>query len=369
MPSNSSFYFSNQQLCSRSALQSWFKENQRRLPWRGTANIYDTWLCEIIMQQTRIDQGTAYWLKFKDRWPNVQALAEADLSDVLKAWQGLGYYSRARNLHRAANIIAFDLDGAFPENAETWRTIPGVGPYTAAAISSICFEEVIPAVDGNVIRVISRFLGIHSPIDRPEGRKELEAFAENWISPQYPGDHNQAVMELGALVCTPRKPDCDACPLNEACLSRMNTPGETPEPPIKLGKTNVRDVVLDFHVIVTDHKVWMRQRPAPGIWAGLFEFPSNIYPGERIERDRHTYFSPEPPWKSLISLGAIGDSFHHLLSHRKMHVQFWLWKGSLSQGYGEGEWTDWDCAEELALPRVLERSWKDVKNSALIQIR
>jgi len=346
----------------RRRLLEWFDVHQRPLPWRENPTPYATWLCEIIMQQTRIEQGLRYWYDFLTLWPDVDALAASSLDDVLKAWQGLGYYSRARNLHRAAQLIAHERDGQFPTSAKEWKNIPGVGPYTAAAIASICQGECVAAIDGNVLRVISRLLGVQEPIDRPAGRNQIETFSEEWLSEIKPGTHNEAVMELGATVCTPRAPQCPACPLSDICRSDQANTGLTPLIPTKEGKVKVQDVHLTFHVVTSGQNVWMRQRPENGVWGGLWEFPSHV------EQDgkKHTT-APLPPKGmeegNVSSHGAWGHSFEHILSHRRLTCRFWIWKTDMNFKPFEGRWLSWKDAKKLAIPRALDRFWLDLEKS------
>lgn len=347
---------------SRIKLHNWFLEHKRPLPWREHPEPYETWLCEIIMQQTQIIQGTSYWERFIRRWPNFEALAGASLDEVLKEWQGLGYYSRARNLHKTAKIIHSEYPNGHPTEFDEWLALPGVGHYTAAAICSICFETPVAAVDGNVLRVLSRFLGIYEPIDKPAGRKPLDAFAKSWVSKENPGLHNQALMELGALTCTPKKPACDSCPLQIDCACSFGFENAVAMPPIKLGKTKVLDVHLNFHIIISRNGlILMNKRPEKGIWGGLWSFPSSETPTETDQLDA----IPESKIPNLIALGPCGSPVKHLLSHRRLHVRFWLWRSKDENGVQPGFWHTWQSAEALALPRVLESSWEDVKNSAV----
>lgn len=348
----------------RHALMEWYRTNHRSLPWREEPLPYTVWLCEIIMQQTRIDQGLKYWHTFTSTWTDVHALAEAPLDEVLKAWQGLGYYSRARNLHRAAQTIAFEWGGSFPETAAEWQTIPGVGPYTAAAIASICYNEPIAAIDGNVLRVISRYVDIQDPIDRPIGRKQVDAFSALWIHPHEAGTHNQAIMELGALVCKPKSPDCSACPLEATCLSAQSTLGSTPVPPIKYGKTKVKSGQLIFHVVTNGSHVWMRQRPTTGIWGGLWEFPSHELPlGLAIPEQAPTEARILPA--ALRSKTLWGSPFEHVLSHRRLHCQFVIWHVTEALSPTEGRWMPWNEAELKARPRAIDRCWEGLEKSCL----
>ena len=198
-------------------LLQWFKENGRPLPWRQTDDAYAIWLSEVILQQTRIAQGTAYWERFMAQWPSVDDLAAATEDEVLKAWQGLGYYSRARNLHAAARQVVGM--GGFPRTFKELKTLKGVGDYTAAAIASFAFGEPVAVVDGNVYRVLSRYFGIDTPIDSTQGKKEFQAMAQSLIPHGEPADYNQAIMDFGAIQCTPASPRCATCPLCETCIA------------------------------------------------------------------------------------------------------------------------------------------------------
>jgi A/G-specific adenine glycosylase len=349
---------------ARHALLDWYKAHHRPLPWRLEPDPYRIWLCEIIMQQTRIDQGMRYWERFVTTWGDVRALAESPIEEVLKAWQGLGYYSRARNLHKAANIIAFDMAGEFPVDAAGWRSLPGVGTYTAAAIASICYREPVAAVDGNVLRVVSRFLDIQDPIDRPLGRKQIEQFASHWIHPTDAGTHNQALMELGALVCKPSSPDCGGCPLASHCLSAQNAPGNTPIPPVKQGKTKVKSVNLVFHVVTNGTHVWMQQRAPQGIWGGLWEFPSrevDRFDGSALTLPTDTNVSAD----NVLSGVWWGERFEHILSHRRLTCQFAIWHIASQITPAGGEWLTWDEAEAKARPRAIDRFWRGLEKSCL----
>jgi A/G-specific adenine glycosylase len=352
----------NEIIQARAQLKSWFISNQRPLPWRDAPHPYATWLCEIIMQQTRIDQGTRYWQSFIDQWPSFESLASAEPEEVMKAWQGLGYYSRARNLHKAAKMVANDWRGELPTSAKSWQQLPGVGPYTAAAIASICFGDPAAAIDGNALRVLSRWAGIHDPIDKPIGRKPLEKLADQFLDTSDPGMHNQAVMELGALICTPRAPDCGCCPLNDSCKSHVESIGQTPKAPVKAGKTKVRRVALTFHVIVNENKVLMRRRPSDGIWGGLWEFPS-CWVDHASDDLGIQQLPPVNRPQSLHETGPIGQPFEHILSHRRLIVTFRSWQSKTAFHENDMEWFSWEDAQKLPIPRAIEKNWEELENS------
>jgi A/G-specific adenine glycosylase len=238
-------------------LLAWYRKNRRDLPWRRTKDPYAIWVSEIMLQQTRVVAAIPYYERFLSRFPDVHALARARLDDVLALWSGLGYYRRARHLHEAARRVAV---GGFPRTEAGWRELPGIGPYAAAAIASIAFRERAAAVDGNVVRVLSRLYATHAPV------REL---ARAWISPRNPGDHNQAVMELGATVCTPKAPLCPRCPLSSSCLGRYD-PLRDPAPRARKRITEER---LSVAFVVRGGKVQLRRRPDSGLLAGMWELP------------------------------------------------------------------------------------------------
>jgi A/G-specific adenine glycosylase len=254
-----------------SYIHHWYSLFKRDLPWRRTHDPYFIWLSEIILQQTRIDQGLAYYLKITEEFPTISDLANATEDHVLKLWQGLGYYSRARNLHLTAKIITEQYHGKFPDKYKKILLLKGVGEYTAAAIASISFKQEYPAIDGNVFRVLSRYFGISDPIDTPAGKKIFKELAAKLIKGTDPGMHNQALMEFGSLQCTPKKPDCIKCPLNEQCYAFSTK--KTADLPVKLKKIKQRDRYFNYFVLLDDDYIWLNKRIGKDIWKNLFEFP------------------------------------------------------------------------------------------------
>lgn len=252
-------------------IHSWYSLYKRDLPWRNTRNPYYIWLSEIILQQTRIEQGTSYYLRFIAEFPTISHLARASEDQILKLWQGLGYYSRARNLHFTAKRIHQEYNGKFPDDYQSIRALKGVGDYTAAAIASISFNLEYPSVDGNVYRVLSRYFGIYDPIDTGSGKKIFSNLAKELIKGTDPGTHNQALMEFGALQCTPRNPDCMRCPLNKTCHAYSFN--KISELPVKKNKTKQRDRFFNYFVLTGQDHIWMRKRTGKDIWKNLYEFP------------------------------------------------------------------------------------------------
>jgi A/G-specific adenine glycosylase len=258
----------------RFALQllDWYDRHAAALPWRDSRDPYRVWLSEIMLQQTQVETVIPYYLRFLSAYPTVADLAAAPLDDVLKLWEGLGYYNRARNLHRAAQIVASQHSGSFPSTADELQALPGIGRYTAGAIASIAFDQRAPVLDGNVIRVFARLLDLPDDVSQPATQARLWAQAEAWLPDQRAGDYNQALMELGRTVCKPRAPLCDQCPLAQVCLARAH--GTQAERPVKARKAATP------HYDVTAGLIWnaigellIAQRPLDGLLGGLWEFP------------------------------------------------------------------------------------------------
>lgn len=336
------------------ALQPWYAIHRRDLPWRRSKDPYRVWLSEVILQQTRVDQGTAYWERFVKRWPNVKALAKASEADVLKEWQGLGYYSRARNLRTAAQQVVDRFAGRFPGTHAELRALKGVGDYTAAAIASICFGQPEAVVDGNVYRVLARVFGIGTPIDSTAGKREFQEMAQALIDPGHPGDHNQAVMELGATVCTPKQPLCDECPIAGRCLARKED--RTTALPVKSKKTGVRERHFNYLVIRTPKGLLMRQRSGKDIWQGLWELPM-------VETARPGTLAVLRKALTEQSSGALITEFkkmngpvEHVLSHQRIVAVFWECPVAL-RWKAPKDWRSFNPKQLLALPvhRLMER--------------
>lgn len=252
------------------ALLEWYAGNKRDLPWRKDANPYPVWLSEVILQQTRIDQGLPYYQTFIKRFPTVRHLAGASEQEVLRVWQGLGYYSRARNMHRCARTIVKEYNGVFPDTFDALRKLPGIGDYTAAAIASITAGQPVAVVDGNVYRVLSRVFGIQTPINTTAGKKEFAALAASLVPSHEPGTYNQAVMEFGALHCKPRQPLCDSCVLARRCVARQKEMQHLL--PAKVPRKPVRTRYFYYLVLRSGRNLVMKKRGDTDIWSGLYDF-------------------------------------------------------------------------------------------------
>lgn len=310
-------------------LIKWYLQNKRDLPWRITQDPYCIWLSEIILQQTRVAQGLPYFLTFTNTFPTVHDLAQASEQEVLKLWQGLGYYSRARNLHQAAQYISVELKGEFPKTYKELLLIKGIGTYTAAAIASFCYGEVVPVVDGNVFRVLARYLGVPTDIASASAKKEFAALANELMSQSQPGLFNQAIMEFGALQCVPKSPNCGACVFQSSCYALANK--KIAELPFKSKKTKVRLRYLNYVVLQDENAMSLiQQRVGPGIWQNLYEFPYI----ETEQEIHHDEFIAKITQSDLLSLPIQQVSLltpmaiKHQLSHQQLVIKFWSVKVS-----------------------------------------
>ncbi|HCS20185.1 MAG TPA: A/G-specific adenine glycosylase [Bacteroidetes bacterium] len=300
---------------------NWYHANSRPLPWRETGDPYLIWLSEIILQQTRVEQGLPYFERFRSSFPTVEKLAEAPESAVMKHWQGLGYYSRARNLHQTAKIVAGQHQGKFPDTYAGLLRLKGIGPYTAAAIASIAFNEAVPVVDGNVYRFISRYLAIDMPVGTPTAQRCFSEILLNYLPQEQAGLFNQALMEFGALQCTPRPPDCETCPFRSDCAAYKL--GQIDHFPVKSTKTKVKEVFYHFIVMEKGDKLWLSQRDDSGLWKKLWHFPMLETEDDLNANDvmDQVAISFQLTAAQLIHKGNWKTV--HLLSHRKIQARFW----------------------------------------------
>ena len=316
-------------------LIKWYLQNKRDLPWRNTTNPYPIWLSEIMLQQTRVAQGMPYFLSFTTAFPTVFDLATANEEQVLKLWQGLGYYSRARNLHKTAQYVASDLGGVFPDNYADLLKLKGIGEYTAAAIASFSYNEAVPVVDGNVFRVLSRYFDIKTDIAQASAKKEFAALAFELMPKDNPATFNQAIMEFGALQCVPKSPNCGICVFNESCTALQKK--KVDQLPVKSKKVKVRNRYFNYLVVADENdNTIIQKRTDKGIWHNLYEFPLietekeedfNFITGQ-IQSD---YFKEN----TIISILEDNDkSIIHKLSHQHLHIKFWKvnLNGSIENG-------------------------------------
>ncbi|MDR0368098.1 MAG: A/G-specific adenine glycosylase [Bacteroidales bacterium] len=302
-------------------LLQWYEKHKRELPWRGEKTPYKIWISEIILQQTRVAQGWDYYVRFVERFPSVSELALASQDEVLKYWQGLGYYSRARNLHAGAKYIMEKHHGIFPQKHADILRIKGVGEYTAAAIASLAFGLPYPAVDGNVFRVLTRIFGIETPVDTSKGKKEITALANRLIDKKRAGTFNQAIMDFGSLQCVPSNPDCEKCCFAAICYAKANN--RQAALPFKRQKTTVRNRYFYYFFIQDNGDTFLQKRTEKDIWQGLYEFPLIESDTELLEE---AVFS-QPlflKWtdKCQWRIEAISSVYKHQLSHQLIVAKF-----------------------------------------------
>lgn len=306
-----------------SVLNNWYSKNKRDLPWRKTKDPYKIWLSEIILQQTQIVQGLPYYEAFTRNYPTVFDLAKASESEVLKLWQGLGYYSRARNLYFTAKYISETLNGVFPTTYNDLKNLKGVGDYTASAIASICYNLPTAVVDGNVYRVLSRYFGVDIPINSTEGIKTFKALATELIDRHNPGDYNQAIMEFGARQCKPKNPDCITCPLNESCIAYHE--GTISALPVKLKKTKISIKHFNFLVFISnDGKTHFEERTKKGIWQNLYQFPLIETKNEASDITNTDAFKDFSEHNYIEVTLYNKAPLIHKLSHQHLYTKFWI---------------------------------------------
>ncbi len=336
-------------------LKDYYQLYKRELPWRQTKNPYHIWISEIMLQQTRVEQVLSYYYRFIEKYPTIEDLAEAPEDSILKNWEGLGYYNRARNLHYTAKYIAGELKGQFPVSYSGLLKLKGVGKYTAAAISSFSFNEAQPVLDGNVFRVLARFLGIKEPINSTKGKKVFREAAEEMLDREEPSSYNQAIMEFGALQCVPYKPDCNSCPVKEKCYAYMM--GETEKLPQKLRKRYNRQRFFNYLMIQKGKNLVVSKRNKNDIWKNLFEFPLIEEEKKSIENfpSLESFFKRTPDFivQQRIELKP------HKLTHQTIYINVWqleLVKEQEAQLKGKGlKWWSIKELRDLAFPSPLRK--------------
>lgn len=336
-------------------LVEWYDENDRDLPWKQTNDPYKIWLSEIILQQTRVEQGKPYYLNFVAKYPTVDDLAAAPIDEVLKLWEGLGYYSRARNLHAAAKFVVHELNSEFPKTAKELLNLKGVGEYTAAAIATFAYDEAIPVVDGNVYRVLSRIFGIHEAIDTSDGKKLFKAIAEQELNHKQPAIYNQAIMNFGALVCTPKKPNCLSCVFQEDCIALREK--SIDKLPFKSKKLIKKHRYFNYYLLFDEEHIYIQQRNENDIWKLLFEFPL-IESQNQLDLDT-CLNSLKKNYKieiDSIENVQLSKPLKQTLTHLYIHAQFAMLKfSSIDFMEKQANWTliKRIHLEKYAFPRVI----------------
>lgn len=345
-------------------LLNWYSLNQRNLPWRHTSDPYKIWLSEIILQQTKISQGLSYYLKFIEHYPTIHRLAQANEEEILKDWQGLGYYSRARNLHFTAKYISLELSGKFPNTYSEIKKLKGIGDYTAAAIASFAFNLPNAVVDGNVYRVLSRIFGINTPIDSTTGKKEFSSLANMLLSKEKPADHNQAIMDFGATICTPKKPNCTDCPFANNCVALLSNSIETL--PFKAKKIKQQVKFLNYLLIISNNnEIAINYRNKKGIWQNLYDFPliesEKAIPSNKLQ-SLDSFKSILQETEYLVNYES--EVRKHILSHRILYAKFHHIK---INSFAEIKNVDFEIIKlsklrEKPVPKLIENYLNEVSN-------
>lgn len=331
------------------SLKKWYLANARELPWRKTRDPYKIWLSEVILQQTRVEQGLSYYYNFIENYPTIDDLANTEEIEVLKSWQGLGYYSRARNLHATAKIIQEQYQSHFPKNYDEIIKLKGIGEYTAAAIVSFAYQQPYAVLDGNVFRVVSRIFDIELPIDSKEGKKTFKEIANDLLDENHPDIHNQAMMELGALICTPT-PKCDLCPVREFCLAYQNkTIGIRP---VKEKKIKIKERYFNYLFFHNEKSIVLKKRIQSDIWKNLYDFPLLETEGHQ---DIEQLFASHHLLKNFQVTKT--SSTKHILTHQRLNIQFINIKQIPPKNQLEKDWliVNVDDLETYPLPKVIEK--------------
>jgi A/G-specific adenine glycosylase len=332
-------------------LVQWYLKNKRELPWRNTTDAYVIWLSEIILQQTRVEQGLPYFYRFIEKYPDIRSFAAADEGDILNLWQGLGYYSRGRNMLKTARMVVEQFGGEFPMDYKQLTSLKGIGDYTAAAISSFAANEARAVVDGNVYRVLARYFGISEPINSTKGKKLFQEIANELLNKEHPGLHNQAMMEFGAMLCKPKNPACEICPVRTDCYAFNNT--EIAILPQKLKKTKIRERFLNYLLITEGDTILMNKRGEKDIWANMYDLPL-------IETT--VYFQSS----EIIALPQLKEFFgeeiqiietlpvkKHVLTHQHLHTQFIHIANRPIKLKQKWFYTDVKNLKKLPLPKII----------------
>ena len=343
-------------------LVSWYRRCGRNLPWRETNDPYIIWLSEVILQQTRVEQGLPYYHRFVERFPDVRAFADADEEEVLRLWQGLGYYSRARNMHKAAKEVMLRFAGAFPSRYDELITLPGIGDYTAAAIASFSSNEHRAVLDGNVFRVLSRIFGIDIPINSTDGKKVFKDLADELLPVANPGEYNHAIMDFGAIHCKPKVPLCATCVFQMEC--KAFSENKVQELPVKLKGRASRNRYFHYFIIEADNRILMSKRGEGDVWANLYEFPMIETPEDSSIIDISDHVDFQQYFGDAV-LEPIGGVIKHILSHQNIFARFYRLSGVADIKEKKTQW-DYFLSEKidtLAKHKLIFTFWDKYSNS------
>jgi len=334
----------------RQSLVEWFEEEKRDLPWRHTKDPYKIWVSEVMLQQTRVDTVIPYYNRFMESFPTLELLAEAPQEYLLKHWEGLGYYSRARNLQAGVREVLENYGGIVPNNRHEISKLKGIGPYTAGAILSIAYNKPEHAVDGNVMRVLSRVLNIHDDIALPKTKKIFEAAVDELIDPENPSSFNQGLMELGALICSPTSPKCLLCPVRDYCTAFNE--GQPEELPVKSKKVKMKHLSFDVFVCEDEHgRLLMEQRPSEGLLANMWQFPMVEHNENSFEQFAQQYEVESQAKQDILT-------FKHVFSHLTWHINAHYMKSKTCK---KGEWLTREQIALLPMPVPMLKIWQAIK--------
>ena len=329
----------------------WYTLNKRDLPWRNTTDAYVIWLSEIILQQTRVEQGMPYFYRFLERYPDVKSFADAHEDDILKLWQGLGYYSRGRNMLKTARQVNEEYNGEFPQRYEQLIKLKGIGEYTAAAISSFSANETKAVVDGNVYRVLARYFGINEPINSTQGKKIFQALADEMLNKQQPGLHNQSMMEFGAMLCKPKNPACGICPVRTGCYAFLNNAVNSL--PVKLNKLKIRERYFNYFLIIDKGQVVLNKRGENDIWANMYDMPmietTGLLPLDELflQPEALNYFGKNTEYEEISPV------YKHILTHQRLYVRFITLKTAPVKMEPKWFFADAENLNKFALPKII----------------
>jgi A/G-specific adenine glycosylase len=343
-----------------SELAYWYQKNKRALPWRDTTDAYVIWLSEIILQQTRVDQGLPYFYRFLGKYPDVNSFASADEDQILKLWQGLGYYSRGRNMLKTARLVRDFYHGKFPDNYARLIKLKGIGEYTASAIASFSANEARAVLDGNVYRVLARYFGISEPVNSTSGKKLFREAADGLLDKQSPGLHNQAMMELGATICKPQNPACGICPVKPGCYAFTNN--ATKVLPVKIKKAKVRDRFFNYFLVADGDTILMNKRGETDIWANMYDLPLIETSSLLVPNKLHNFIQVKEFFGEDMEILEVSPPQMHLLTHQRLHVRFVKIQSQHITLRENWFYTPVENLKSLAMPKIIFIFLKNIFN-------
>jgi len=341
-------------------LVQWYLNNKRDLPWRNTTDAYIIWLSEIILQQTRVEQGMPYFNRFLEKYPTVSDFAAADEDAILKLWQGLGYYSRGRNMLKTARLVTEQFKGEFPQRYDDLIKLKGIGEYTASAIASFSANEAKAVVDGNVYRVLARYFGIDEPINSTKGKKDFQLLANEILNQDNPGLHNQAMMEFGAILCKPKNPACGICPVRVGCFAFKHN--ATTALPVKLKTVKVKERFFNYFLIIRDGEVLLRKRGEKDIWANMYDLP--MIETDEIISLNNLIVMPETiaSFGEGIDVQEVSPVYKHILTHQRLYVRFIIAQPRVVNTRENWFFTSVKSIEKFAMPKIVFIFIKNIFN-------